>query len=111
MTGKYDVSPLLAILVLEDAKVHVSTSYSNNMTSYIEVLIDQSLDGSTTLEILYINLDYGHIRFQWYFDCMQFWGDMNVVKDITNSIILESIGVLVLSMKYRIPRIFRYDLD
>jgi len=36
---------------------------------------------------------------------------MNVVKDITNSIILESIGVLVLSMKYRIPRIFRYDLD
>ena len=30
---------------------------------------------------------------------------------ITNSITLESIGILVFSMKYGISKIFRYDLD
>jgi len=57
------MSPLLAILILEDTGVYISISYSGNMTSYIEAAIDQDLGGSTTLEILYIDLDYDYIRF------------------------------------------------
>lgn len=40
-----------------------STSYSDDMTFYIEVSINQDLGRSTTLEIPYIDLDYSYIRF------------------------------------------------
>ena len=34
------MSPLLAILILEDTGVYIGISYGSNMTSYIEVVID-----------------------------------------------------------------------
>ena len=39
-TYKIGVSLFLAILALENTRVYVSTSYSSNVTSYIEVSID-----------------------------------------------------------------------
>ena len=77
------MSPLPAILALGNARVHISTLYSSNMTSYIKASIDQGLGKSTTLEISYIDPDYGYIRFWWYFDYSQFWSNMDVVEDVS----------------------------
>jgi len=43
MIGKCGVFPLPAILVLEDARVYICTSYSGDVTFHIEVMVDQSL--------------------------------------------------------------------
>jgi len=54
-TRKCRVSPFPAILTLWNAGVHISSSYSGDIPSYIETSINQSLGFAPTLNILNIN--------------------------------------------------------
>ena len=82
MTDKCGVSPLPAILILGDTRVHIYISYGGDVTFHIEAMVDQSLGWSTTLWIPYIDPHYSHIWFQRYFDNMWFWSDANVIEDL-----------------------------
>jgi len=43
MTDKCGVSPLPAILILGDTRVHIYISYGGDVTFHIEAMVDQSL--------------------------------------------------------------------
>jgi len=64
------MSLLLVVLALGNSRVHVHTSYSDNVAFNIEAMVDESLGRCTTLEILYINLYNCYIRFWKDFDNM-----------------------------------------
>lgn len=55
--SKGGVFLLLAILILEDFRVHVCILYGDNVASNIEAAVDESLGRCTTLGILYIVLE------------------------------------------------------
>ena len=56
------MSPLPAILALENPWVHVCSPDSSNILSYIEAPIDEHLGIGSTLDIPYINSYDGHVR-------------------------------------------------
>ena len=57
------MAPLPTIFVLEDIRVYVCSSDGHNITVYIEVSINKTFSLTTTLYILDINSNYGHIQF------------------------------------------------
>ena len=77
------VSPLLTVLILEDIRIHIYSLNYCDMTSYIKALVDQRFSGSTTLQVLYINPNNRHVWFEKNFDYMQFWSNVNIVKNIS----------------------------
>ena len=62
------MSLLSAIFVLENARVHVSTTNYSNMSSYVEATVNKSLTQYTTLGILDVNPYNNHIKLWRYFD-------------------------------------------
>ena len=55
------MSPLPAVLVLRNAWVHISTSDSGDVVSYIKTSVNESFSLIAALKIPYINLDNGHV--------------------------------------------------
>lgn len=56
--------PLLTVLVLRNARIHVDSSNHSDMTSYIEVLVNKALCFHVILRIPNVNPNYGHVRFR-----------------------------------------------
>jgi len=67
---EYSVSPLPAVFALEDTRIHICTSNSSDVAFYIEASINQLLHFLTTLNILNVYPDDGHIWFGRKFDNM-----------------------------------------
>ena len=53
-----------AILALRYSRVHIGTSNHSNVASYIEASVDEFFGITTTLDIPYIKLDDGYVRFE-----------------------------------------------
>ena len=60
LARKIHMSPLLAILALENIWVHIYILYGSDVTFYIEAIVDKSLCKYTILEVPNIN---GHVWF------------------------------------------------
>ena len=56
-----NMSLFLAVLVLEDTRIHIGSSYHGNVTSYVKASINKHFGSRTTLEIPDINPDYSHV--------------------------------------------------
>jgi len=67
---KGSVSPLSAVLVLWNARVHVYIINSSDKAANIETVVDECLGYQATLRIPYVNPKYHYIRFRGYFDNM-----------------------------------------
>ena len=76
------MTPLPAVLALGNSQVHVCASNSRNVVTYIEASIDEHFSVFTTLDIPYVNPDYGHVRFGRDFDNSRFGRKRNIVKDV-----------------------------
>ena len=81
-TRKCSVFPFPTIFTLWNAGVHVSSSYSDDIPSYIETFINQTLGFAPALDVPNINLNDQHIWLQWDFDDLQFWSKYNIVKNL-----------------------------
>ena len=60
-TQKDRMSPLPAVLALEDTRVYVYTSNSSDVAFYIKASVDQSFCLTTTLDIPDIYLNNGYV--------------------------------------------------
>ena len=76
------ISPLPAVFVLKDARVHVSFLNDGNILLYIKVHINKAFGLTSTLNILDIDPNNWHVRLWWYFDNSQFWSENDVVKNL-----------------------------
>jgi len=65
------ISPLLAVLVLRDTWVHVGTSDSGDVVSYVEASVNESFSLTAALDILYVGPDNSHIQSGRYLDNMR----------------------------------------
>ena len=70
--SEYHIFLLLAILALENSRIHIHISDSYNIASNVERPIDKIFSIKPTLSIPYINPDDSHIRFRQNFDNLQF---------------------------------------
>ena len=70
------------IFTLWNTKVHVSSSNSGNILSYIKVLIDKALGLAPTLGIPNVNPNDRHIWLWRNFNNSQFWSKNNIVKNL-----------------------------
>ena len=53
--------PFLTIFALEHTWVHIHPSDGGNVVSYIKTSVDKALSLASTLDILNVQLDDGHI--------------------------------------------------
>ena len=83
VTSEDSVPPLPAVLVLQDAGVHVSTIDSHDIASNIETLINECLSCQTTLWVLYVYLDDYYIRFWGNFDNIWFRYYIDIIKNVS----------------------------
>ena len=60
-THECEMTPLLAICVLEYTRVHICSSDCSDVVAYIEASVDEKFCVLTALHILNIDLDYGYI--------------------------------------------------
>ena len=67
------MSPLPAILALENSRIHICILDSYNIAPNVERPVDKIFSIKHTLSILYINPDDSYIRFRQSFDDLQFW--------------------------------------
>ena len=71
------------VLALENTRIYICTSNSDNVISYIEKLVNECFSRWATLKIPDINLANSHIQFEGKFDYMRFINDMNIVENIS----------------------------
>jgi len=83
LTHKNDMSPLPTILTLKSTWIHVCSTNSCNMTSYVEASVDKSLGRCTALWIPDINPNDRHIWFGRNFDNTWFRSNSNIIKDVS----------------------------
>ena len=76
------MTPLPAVLALGNSRIHVCASNSRNVVTYIEASIDEHFSIFTTLDIPYVDPDYGHVRFGRDFNNSRFERKQNIVKDV-----------------------------
>jgi len=62
-TQESGVSPFPAVLALGDSWVHVHSPDGSNVLSYIKAPVDEHLGIGPALDVLYIDLYNGHVRF------------------------------------------------
>ena len=67
------MSPLPAVLALENFRIHVCASNCRNVVTYIEASIDEHFSIFTTLDIPDVDSDYGHVWFGRDFDNSWFY--------------------------------------
>jgi len=60
-TNSCHVTLFLAILTLQDSRVHIYTMYCSNKASYIEASIDDFLHVGTILHVPNVDPDNSHI--------------------------------------------------
>ena len=82
VTTKYWVPPFPTVLALWNAQVHISATDCGNISSNIEVLVDNVLHCQPTLQVPDINPNYCHIRFGWGFDNARLWCQSDVVENV-----------------------------
>ena len=56
--------PLLVVLVLRNAKIHVDSSNHSDITSYIKVPVNKTLCFHAILRIPNVNPNHGYVRFR-----------------------------------------------
>jgi len=76
------MSPLLAIFALGDSWVHVCSSYGSDISANIKAPINKALSFAATLVIPDVDPNYGHVRFQEYFNNSRSCSKFDVVKDL-----------------------------
>ena len=76
------MSLLPAVLALENARIHVCTSDGGNIASYIEAPVNQSFCFTTTLDILDVYQNNGHIWLGEDFDNAWLRCQNNIVEDV-----------------------------
>ena len=62
------MAPLLVVLALQDAWVHVCAMNDCDVLPNIEASIDEHFGIAATLSVLYIYPDNSHVRFREYLD-------------------------------------------
>jgi len=72
-------------LTLENTRVHIYASNCGNVVANIEATIDKPFSINTTLWILYIKPDDGHVWLQRYLDNSGIQCNWYVVKDVITS--------------------------
>jgi len=61
MVQEDEISPILAIFVLRDSRVHVGFTNGCNITTHIKASVNEYFSIAFALNIPYINLNYSHI--------------------------------------------------
>ena len=101
--SKGNMSPLPAIFALENSQIHVYTSNSSDIASYIKAPINQTLSLAITLDIPYTQPNDCHIQFRQHFYDLRLQSKRYVVKNmvIFKMVLttLELISILVFSIK------------
>ena len=82
MTCEGSVPPLLAVLVLQNTRVHVSATDSSNITTDIEVSADKCLSSCTTLRVPYIYPENHHVRLRGNLNNTNFGYNIDIVEDV-----------------------------
>jgi len=62
----------LTVLILGHTWVHICAFDGGDIVSYIKAPINKAFGLASTLNILYIHLNNGHVWFRWHFDNIQF---------------------------------------
>ena len=76
------ISPLLAVLVLKDTRVYFYIFDGSNVASYVEVPVDQSFYLTTTLDILDVHQNNGHVQLGGDFDNVWLRCQSNFVENV-----------------------------
>ena len=76
------MTPLPAVLALGNSRIHACASNSHDIVTYIEASIYEHFSVFTTLDIPYVDPDYGHVQFGRDFDNSQFGRKRNIVEDV-----------------------------
>ena len=76
------MTPLPAVLALGNSRIHVCASNSRDVVAYIKASIYEHFSVFTTLDIPYVDPDYGHVQFGRDFDNSRFGRKRNIVKDV-----------------------------
>ena len=86
VTQKGEVSPLSAILALENSQIHIHISNSGDVIAHIEVPVNEKFSIFSTLNIPDVNPNNGHVRLRRDFNNSRFRCEGDVVE---NMILLE----------------------
>ena len=81
-THECEMTPLLAICVLEYTRVHICSSDCSDVVAYIEASVDEKFCVLTALHILNIDLDYGYIWLGRDFDDSWLGREGNVIENM-----------------------------
>ena len=76
------ISLFPSILALRDIWVHVHTSNSSNVVSYIEISVNKPVCLTSALDIPNIQPNDHYIQFRWHFDDSGFWSNYDVIENI-----------------------------
>ena len=76
------MTPLPAVLALGNSRVHVCASNSRDVVAYVKTSIYEHFSIFTTLDIPYVDPDYGHVRFGRDFDNSWFGRKRNIVENV-----------------------------
>jgi len=76
------MTPLLAVFTLGNAWIHVSIPNSSNILANIEVLVNEFLSFTTTLDVPNVYPDNRHVQFRQNFDDSWFGHQVDVIKDL-----------------------------
>ena len=76
------MTPLPAVLALGNSRVHVCASNSRDVVAYVKTSIYEHFSIFTTLDIPYVDPDYGHVRFGRDFDNSRFGCKRNIVENV-----------------------------
>ena len=79
------MTPLPAVLALQNSRVHVRSSDHSNVIANIKTPVDKYFSVLATLYVPYINPDYCHVRFWGNLDYSQFRCKCDIVKDVVLS--------------------------
>jgi len=74
--------PLPAIFALGDFWVHVCSSYGSDISANVKAPINKALSFAAALVIPDVDPNYGHVRFQGYFNNPRFRSKFDVIKDL-----------------------------